>query len=404
MAAIILSLVGTKEGKAYSQECFYILQKYYNSIKIIFQLLFVPSIFCAMASVSCYSYCTRCRCHYHRSQHSEHSSDPTFVVDYDIKTEEEELKKAMKKVEDIAKRLLEKAKQPKAHQHTRLQDTVLSAYVRDYEEIHSRVHRLNEKIESKLSLRYRNKIRIASWNLHNSSKHISSMCWTINNHDFDIVALQEVGVRGKVFKAVLAQLNNKIDPTWTGAIYTYNNTAGAFLWRETHFLVYLEDRVYSSRNFLLNFNVGVFRIGEWKFVLVNFHLAAQGSRKLERYGNGTESGTKVNKIEISHLHSILKEVSRLHGVAQENVILLGDFNAIPENRYLKDDNYKNVFDSSHPTNALETKTYDNIILHDSINYGDYDVAKTYKDATTIVRKQEANKISDHLPIWVDVTY
>ena len=45
VAAIILSLVGTKEGKAYSQECFYILQKYYNSFKIIFQLLFVPSIF-----------------------------------------------------------------------------------------------------------------------------------------------------------------------------------------------------------------------------------------------------------------------------------------------------------------------------------------------------------------------
>ena len=325
------------------------------------------------------------------------------MVDDAIKTEEEKLKKAMKNVEDIAKSLLEKAKQPRVDQHTRLQERALSAYVRDYEEIHSQVHEFNEKIKSKLSLRYKNKIRIASWNLHNNSDNISSMCWTINNHDFDIVALQEVGVRGKVFKAVLDQLN-KINPTWTGIIHTCNNTAGAFLWREIHFLVNFEDTVYSSPKFLLNINVGVFWIGEWKFALVNFHLAAQGSRKLERYGNGTETGTEVNKIEISHLHAVLQEVAIKHHVAGVNVILLGDFNTIPENLYLKDHNYKTIFDSSHSTNALETKTYDNIILHDTINHGEYAVAKTYKDATTIVRKQEAKIVSDHLPIWVDLTY
>ena len=404
VAAIILSLVGTKEGKAYSQECFYILQKYYNSIKIIFQLLFVPSIFCAMASVSCDSYCTRCRHHYHSSKHREHSFDPTFVVDYDIKTEEEELKKAMKKVEDIAKNLLEKAKQPKAHQHTQLQDTVLSAYVRDYEEIHSQVHRLNEKIESKLSLRYRNKIRIASWNLHNNSKYTSSMCWTINNHDFDIVALQEVGEGGKVAKDVLDQLK-KIDPTWTGKIHTQTKIAGAFLWREMgSFIGYATDFLPDNFNFRLKCNVGVFQIGKWNFALVNFHLAAQGDDPLKTYDDGTEDGKEVNKSEILRLYEVPEHVSGVHRLAKKNVILIGDFNTIPENVYLKDDNYKNIFDSSHPTNALETKTYDNIILHDSINYGDYDVAKTYKDATTIVRKQEAREISDHLPIWVDVTY
>ena len=351
-------------------------------------------------SVSCDSYCTRCRHHYHSSQHSEHSRDPTFVVDDAIKTEEEELKKAMKNVEDIAKRLLEKAKQPKVLQRTRLQKRALSVYVRDYEEIHSQVHELNEKIESKLSLRYRDKIRIASWNLHYNNVKISSMCWTINNHDFDIVALQEVGMEGKVATAVLDQLK-RIDPTWKGAIYTRVNKTGAFLWREIHSLVNLED---TSLHFLLKLNVGVFRIGEWKFALINFHLAAQGSRKLERYDDGTKTGTEVNEIEISYLYDVLEEVASRHDVAGENVIFLGDFNTIPENCYLNDHNYKTIFDSSHPTNALETATYDNIILHDSINYGDYDVAKIYKDATTIVRKQEAKEISDHLPIWVDLTY
>ena len=397
-----LSLVG-KEGKAYSHECFYILQKYYNSIKIIFQLLFVPSIFCAMASVSCDSYCTRCRHHYHSSKNSEHSGDPTFVVDDDIKTEEEKLKKAMKNVEDIAKRLLEKAKQPRVAQRTRLQDRALSAYVRDYEEIDSQVHELNEKIKSKLSLRYTNKIRIASWNLHNNSKNISSMCWTINNHDFDIVALQEVGVRGQVAKDVFDQLN-KINLTWKSAILGGTNVAGAFLWREIHPLVHLVDDVYSDRKFRLDSNVGVFQIGERKFALVNFHLAAQGDVPLKRYVNPTKTGTEVNDIEIKNLYHVLTEVSSLHDVAKENVILIGDFNTIPENHHLKSHNCRNIFDSSHPTNALETATYDNIILHDTINYGDYDVAKTYKDAITIVRKQEAKEISDHLPIWVDLTY
>ena len=403
MAAIILSLVGTKEGKAYSHECFYILQKYYNSIKIIFQLLFVPSIFCAMASVSCDSYCTRCRRHYHRSQHSEHSCDQTFVVDDAIKTEEE-LKKAMKNVEDIAKRLLEKAKQPRVDHCTRLQDTVLSAYVRDYEEIVSEVHKLNEKIKSKLSLRYTNKIRIASWNLHHNSKDedISSMCWTINNHAFDIVALQEVGEGGKVATAVRDELKKK-DPTWRGEIHTQTKIAGAFLWREICPLRKLVDEVYSDPKFHLDCNVGVFQIGDWKFALVNFHLAAQGSH----LHVDLKTGTEVNKSEINNLyHVITKVLSRHTSVEKEDVILIGDFNNIPENRFLEKHNYNPIFDSSHPTNALEDATYDNIILHDSIKkkYVDYDVAKTYTDATKIVTKEDAKDISDHLPIWVDLTY
>ena len=45
MVATILSLVGTKEGKAYSLKCFYTLQKYYNLITILFQSVFVASIF-----------------------------------------------------------------------------------------------------------------------------------------------------------------------------------------------------------------------------------------------------------------------------------------------------------------------------------------------------------------------
>ena len=361
-----------------------------------------------MASVSCDSYCTRCRRHYHSSQDSEHSGDPTFVVD-DIKTEEEELKKAMKNVEDIAKRLLEKAKQPRVDQHTRLQDTALSAYVRDYKEIDSEVHELNEKIKRKLSLRYTNKkkIRIASWNLHHNNKDedISSMCWTINNHDFDIVALQEVGEGGKVAKAVRDELKKK-DPTWSGEIHTQTKIAGAFLWREICPLRKLVDEVYSDLKFHLDCNVGVFQIGERKFALVNFHLAAQGEILLKRYGNGTKTGTQVNKTEIKNLHVVLQQVTSDDKVAKENVILIGDFNTIPENDYFKKHNYNPIFDSSHPTNALEDATYDNIILHDSIKekYGDYDVAKTYKNATDIASKEEADEISDHLPIWVDLTY
>ena len=360
-----------------------------------------------MASAFCDSFCIQCRCLYNSSEYREHSEHPTIAADDDIKTEEEVLKKAMKKVEDIAKNLLEKAKhlrvneQPRVAQHTRLQER-LSTYVRNYEEIHCKVHELNEKIKSKLSLRYRDKIRIASRNLRDNSNNISSMCWTIHNHSFDIVALQEVGKEGKVAEDVLDQLK-KIDPTWTGEIHNETKIAGAFLWRKMRsFTGYAT--FFLPDNFHLKCNVGVFVIGKWNFALVNFHLAAQGDVPLKRYGNGTKTGTDVNKIEISHLHDVLKRVSSVDGVAKENVILIGDFNTIPEDDHLKGCNYKNVFDSSHRTNALETATYDNIILHDSINYGDYNVAKTYKDATTIVRKQEAKKISDHLPIWVDLTY
>ena len=68
-----------------------------------------------------------------------------------------------------------------------------------------------------------------------------------------------------------------------------------------------------------------------KFALVNFHLAAQGSHPLECYVDPTKTGTKI---EISNLHHVLEEVSN-YELPKENVILIGVFNAILENRYLK---------------------------------------------------------------------
>ena len=68
-----------------------------------------------------------------------------------------------------------------------------------------------------------------------------------------------------------------------------------------------------------------------KFALVNFHLAAQGSRPLECYVDPTKTGTKI---ELSKLHHALEEVSN-DELLKENVFLIGVFNAIPENSYLK---------------------------------------------------------------------
>ena len=67
-----------------------------------------------------------------------------------------------------------------------------------------------------------------------------------------------------------------------------------------------------------------------KFALVNFHLAAQGS-PLECYVDPTKTGTKI---EISNLHHVLEVVSN-DELPKENVILIGVFNAILENHYLK---------------------------------------------------------------------
>ena len=74
------------------------------------------------------------------------------------------------------------------------------------------------------------------------------MCWTIHNYDFDIVALQEIGEGGRVAKAVLHQLKT-INPTWRGRLYAAPNLAGGFLWRETHSLKILHDRVCSLEKF-----------------------------------------------------------------------------------------------------------------------------------------------------------
>lgn len=127
-------------------------------------------------------YCALCRCHY--SDEEAHNRHHTFPVEEAIK-EERSLQDTLADLKENSETIVKLANAPKAEKLTQQQDSIFFAYEEDYEEILDEVKKLSIRLETKLTLRYHDHIRIASWNLHNNDKDTSSMCCPITNYHFD---------------------------------------------------------------------------------------------------------------------------------------------------------------------------------------------------------------------------
>ena len=220
---------------------------------------------------------------------------------------------------------------------------------------------------------------------------------TIRENKFDIVALQEAGAHGKGAKKIHHELK-ECDDKWKlspdKGLPTH--LSGVFLWNASSKLKEIKVTIMvDCDGFAYKPCLGIFSISDWRFALLNFHLKP-------RFSSG-RSQKKVNDKEIGLLWDAYTKAKRIcehNDVSEENIILLGDFNNIPQN--VVEHGYVNTFGFQEYTNTKRDDTYDNIIVHHTLqqyckNHG---VSEIVTEGTTL----KSEKVSDHCPIWADFIY
>ena len=261
---------------------------------------------------------------------------------------------------------------------------------KDVEDIHKEMYKnvccLEAQFKTRRKVQYmepKGTIRIASWNVNSASdeKRIDCMQKTIRENKFDIVALQEAGAHGKGAKKihhVLKECDDKWKLSPDKGLPTH--LSGVFLWNASSKLKEIKVTIMVDCDGFANKPcLGIFTISDWRFALLNFHLKP-------RFSSG-RSQKKVNDKEISLLwgdaYTKAKRICEHNDVSEENIILLGDFNNIPQN--VVEHGYVNTFGFQEYTNTKRDDTYDNIIVHHTLqqyckNHG---VGETVTEGTTL---------------------
>ena len=266
-------------------------------------------------------------------------------------------------------------------------------------------------------------LRVASWNIKSfkarrevSDEKIERVSATIIDGDFDVIAIQEVGVyqieilkRKNCIRKLVDALNNESGEKWKCAISCQNlhREYGAFVWNTGG------DRSLDLKcTYVINLNfmgknkieyklerkpfVGEFKFGSWNFSLVSFHLFC---------ATGRSKGKKKKEIN-EHECNILPTIATIAKITQkQDVILLGDFNCIPPASILKKVGYVSLFKNKKYTNTAKNKCFDNILIHSSlwINYDQHSVAdiKVCTEKNPSFFQAMRQNVSDHCPIFAD---
>ena len=266
---------------------------------------------------------------------------------------------------------------------------------------------IHQSFKSSLSLQYSpqtDKIRIASWNTQNARKYVRLDCMnrTIVKHNFNIMAIQEIGENGNTIRSVCELLQRK-DTSWN---YIFNSSLG-FLWKGNPdiTMIYHESLSRSLRAFEHTPLLAVFSIRDFRIAIINFHLRPR-SPKIK----------KLNDQEVLLLGKALSQAKTIceregHGVPEHNFLLIGDFNTIPLDPDLDRHEYRSLFGITEYTNVADTDTYDNIIVHSTFKQRciqhDKKNIETAGCRSATSRRLETlreEKVSDHYPIYADFYY
>ena len=272
-----------------------------------------------------------------------------------------------------------------------------------HQEMFTKVRHLTEWFQTRIKVQYlkpKGTIRIASWNIHHaaSKMHIDCMQKTIRKNNFDIVALQEAGKDGKAAKQLCDALK-KHDDKWKlfpdKRLPTH--LSGVFLMKESSELKKIEVKIMDDCKIMVDWNdfankpcLGIFSISDWMFALLNFHLKPRSSKKKIQSDN--EIGLLMDACTTAKTICEKK-------VSKENIILLGDFNNIPQN--VKEHGYVNTFGFQEYTNTKKDDTYDNIIVHHTLKQ--YCMGHGVSEIVT-KKTTSPTDVSDHCPIWADFIY
>lgn len=254
-------------------------------------------------------------------------------------------------------------------------------------------------------------IKVLSWNLYNfgkskDAKEIEYIAKKLK--DYDIVAIQEVSTSLYGIRAVgkLADELNRTGTKWEYKISEPTSGDGkeryAYVWKT------------STRNAKISLKK------DW----LEESIEAKVDREpyMARFEINSKKGKTTNTLLIGSFHAVPtskdpeKEVVFLEEIPNryrtDNILILGDFNLDGKHEafdVLRSRSLEAAFEGQKTSLRMKEKDgeplneeYDNIFVETrafSINKAE--VIHFYKDYNTL---KEARYISDHIPIWVELTF
>jgi endonuclease/exonuclease/phosphatase family metal-dependent hydrolase len=250
-------------------------------------------------------------------------------------------------------------------------------------------------------------IRVASFNIQvfgeaklADEEAMRSIASILQN--FDLVAIQEVRA---VSQEVLPRLVERLN---AGGKYQYDYALGPRLGRSS-----------SKEQYAFVFDMATIEIDRNKLYTVDdrddllhrpplvgwFRARGPGPEQAFTFSLATiHTDPEEADLELDVLDDVFYAVRDDPARREDDVILLGDFNARGDGlRQLGQvPGLVRVVTGSTPTNTLQTAQYDNILFHGAATSeftgrgGVYDFLRGFN-----LSQQQAERISDHLPVWAE---
>ncbi len=254
-------------------------------------------------------------------------------------------------------------------------------------------------------------IKVLSWNLYNfgKSKDAQEIEYIAKKlKDFDIVAIQEVSTSLYGIRAVgkLADELNRTGSKWEYKISEPTSGSGkeryAYVWKTT------------TKNAKISLKK------DW----LEESIESKVDREpyMARFEVISKKGNTKNKILIGSFHAVPKskdpenEIVFLEEIPNkyrtDNILILGDFNLDGKHEAfdgLRNRSLKAAFEGQKTSLRMKLKDgnplneeYDNIFVETrGFDIHKAEVIHFYKDYNSL---KEARYISDHIPIWVELTF
>ncbi|AYV92559.1 endonuclease/exonuclease/phosphatase family protein [Fusobacterium necrophorum] len=250
---------------------------------------------------------------------------------------------------------------------------------------------------------YANTGKVASFNtlhLGTSKKDYKLFCETIR--DFDLVGLEEV-MKKEAVENLVKELNKNTGSIWEGHISQhavgengYNEFYG-YVWKKDKVKLIKQEGFYPDpdNKFVREPYGATFKIGNFDFTFVLQH-AVYGKKVLER---------KLEAAELVKVYDYFQD----RDIKENDILIAGDFNLSASDKAF--DSLYNHRDNITCTLDPKTKTtvgtkglssaYDNIFISKKYTT-EYTGKSGIVDFTNKKYGEARKKISDHLPIYIEV--
>jgi endonuclease/exonuclease/phosphatase family metal-dependent hydrolase len=256
-------------------------------------------------------------------------------------------------------------------------------------------------------IRAQETILVASFNIQAFGETKMNDRWVMERlaeviRRFDVVAIQEIRSKDQ---GLIPALLNYVNATGERYDFLLGPRLGDTVSKEQYAYVYDTSRLISGQNcsYTLNDDINLLHreplIGRfvvrtsrtntpWTFSLVNLH-----------------TDPDVADREVDAMAGIMREIRNfeLSSAQEDDVILLGDFNAGPQ-KFGKIQTQAGLIPliSNQPTNVRGSEIYDNLLIDPSTNaeYTGHAGVLSLTDYFQL-SVNEALKLSDHNPVWAE---